>query len=80
MEIEFKTVVKLTENEAQKIRGARDLLCDYEAQSDVEQQRTLVELFEDKMGYEDVDYSTLSITIDFLTFLLRLSGDEKEED
>lgn len=79
MKVEFRTIVELTAGEAETIRDARDLLCDYEMHSNGEQDDALVDLFQDKMGYTNADYSALPMTVDFLTFLLRISGHEKEE-
>lgn len=80
MKVEFRTIVELTADEAELIRNARDLLCGYEMYSHGEQDEALVDLFQDKMGYTNAEYSALPMTIDFLTFLLRISGHEKEED
>lgn len=79
MKVEFTTVVELTASEAKAIRDARDILCDCEMYSNGEQKEALVDLFQDKMGYTNADYSAFPITVDFLTFLLRISGHEKEE-
>ena len=79
MKVEFKTIIEFTEKEVQAIEQARDILCEYESNSRPEQDDTLMDKFEDIMGYRDMDYSALSVTIDFLTFLLRMSGYEKEE-
>ena len=79
MKVEFKTIVELTVDEAQAIEKARDTLCEYEMHSHGEQDEALEDLFQDKMGYNS-DYSVLPMTIDFLTFLLRISGHENEED
>ena len=80
MKVEFKTVVELTSIEAQSIKEARDTLCAYEMNSHGEQDEALVDLFEDEMGYTNAYYSALPMTINFLTFLLRISGYESEED
>lgn len=80
MKVEFRTIVELTSIEAQSIKEARDTLCAYTMKSYGEQDEALEDLFQEKMGYYDNDYAVLPMTIDFLTFLLRLSGYEKEED
>ena len=78
MKVEFKTIVELTDDEAQAIEKARDTFCEYEMHSYGEQGEALEDLFQDKMGYNS-DYSVLPMTIDFLTFLLRISGHEEED-
>lgn len=79
MKVEIETIVELTGREAQAIREARDTLCTYEQSSSSELDDNLVEKFENEMGYTHTYYSALCTTIDFLTFLLRESGNEKEE-
>lgn len=79
MKVKIETIVELTGREAQAIREARDTLCAYEQSSSSELDDNLTERFESEMGYRNSDYSALCTTIDFLTFLLRESGNEKEE-
>lgn len=79
MKVKIETIVELTGKEEQAIREARDTLCAYEQSSFTELDDNLIERFENEMGYTNSYYSALGVTIDFLTFLLRESGNEKEE-
>jgi hypothetical protein len=80
MKVEFKTIVELTDIEAQSIKEVRDTLCAYNMHSYMEQDEALDNLFQEKMGEYDSNYMALPMTINFLTFLLRISGHENEKD
>ncbi len=79
MDVITQTIVELKMEEAEAIKHARDILCDYESNSRGEQDDALLDGFHAMMGYYDTDYSALPMVIDFLTFLLRESGWEDEE-
>lgn len=79
MKVEFKVAVELTEEEIKTIEKVRDILCDYELGSCSEQDDALSDDFERKMDYFDNKYSALCVSVDFLTYLLRKVGYEKEE-
>jgi hypothetical protein len=55
MKVEFKTIVELTDIEAQSIKKVRDTLCAYNMQSYMEQDEALDNLFQEKMGEYDSD-------------------------
>lgn len=79
MKVEFKVAVELTEEEIKAIEKVRDILCNYELCSCSEQDDALSDEFEQKMGYLGSNYSALCVSTDFLTYLLRKVGYEKEE-